>query len=277
MPEEKKQFVFVQIPKTAGTTFTLSLSRQFNFKKKVAVYIDKPGQSYSKYTPDHLKQFDLVFGHFSFHTQAGANKNAVYYTFLRKPRELLLSGYKYIKGDGIHGVKKKVNIADYSLKDLLKGGLVKRSDNLMVRYLSGNTDKDHMTINEQDLELAIRNFDTYFHIFGITESFDESLVLLSDHMHWPPLYYVKENISSYKINSTEFDEETEKLIAASTKYDEVLYKHALDRFNKMLSERKEAVKNGLEELKQGNKNKKQVLSLRNKVSLLFSSFIRKIK
>ena len=276
MPTTDKQFIFVHIPKTAGTTFTLALSRQFKFRKKIAVYIDKPGQSYSKYTPEFLEKFDLVFGHFPFHTQKTKN-DPVYYTFLRKPRERLLSGYKYIKGDGIHGVKQKVNVADYSLKDFLKQGLVKKADNLMVRYLSGNMEKDYLTIDESDLKTAITNFDAYFSVFGLTEYFDESLVLLAGHMKWAPLYYLQENLSDYKIDKKELDEETEKFILACTKFDAILYKHADERFLKIMESKKEMIEKGLIELKEGNEKKKTILKLRNKGSLLINTIVRKLK
>ena len=147
----------------------------------------------------------------------------------------------------------------------------------MVRFISGNIEKQYLEINEEDLRQALKNFDAHFNIFGITEYFNESLVLLSDYMHWPPLYYVKENKSTYKIDPKEFDDETERLILACIKYDEVLYEHALKRFLKLMEQKQHVINAGLEELRKGNEKRKTILSLRGKASLLYSYLKIKLK
>jgi hypothetical protein len=277
MSTPEKQFMFVHIPKTAGTTFVLTLARHFKGKKKLSQYYHTAFKNFPKHSPEYLNSFDLSYGHVPFNSELKIERGIEYFTFLRNPRERLLSSYRHIKGDGEHGLKNKINIADHQLKDLLKSGLSKKIDNLMVRYLSGHIDKDYMTINEEDLSLAIKNFDTHFHTFGLTEYFDESLVLLSDHMGWPPLFYYRENNSSYKIDTKELDEETEKLILACNKYDEILFKHALERFKKMMIDKSAVLEKGLKELRDGNEKRKFSLSLRNRGSLLFSNIMRKLK
>ncbi len=272
-----KQFMFVHIPKTAGTTFVLTLARHFKWKKKLAQYYHTAFENFPKLSTEFINQFDLRYGHVPFNPDIIIERGTEYYTFLRNPRERVLSSYRHIKGDGEHGLKSKINVADYQLKDFLKSGLSKKIDNLMVRYLSNNVGKDYMTINESDLETAIKNFDAHFKVFGLTEYFDESLALLSHHMQWAPLYYIRENKSSYTIDTKELDEETEKLILACNKYDEVLYKHARERFLKLMADNKTEMEKGLKALKEGNEKRKFVLSLRNKGSLIFSSLMRKLK
>jgi hypothetical protein len=277
MPTAKKQFMFVHIPKTAGTTFVLTLARYFNGKKKLAQYYHTAFKNFPKHSSEYLNSFDLRFGHVPFNPELKNERGTEYFTFLRNPRERILSSYRHIKGDGDHGLKNKINITDYKLKDLLKSGLSKRVDNLMVRYLSNNMDKDYLTINEDDLKAALHNFDKHFSVFGLTEYFDESLVLLADHMNWSPLFYFRENNSSYKIDAKELDEETEQLILACSKYDNILYKHALERFLKMKLDKKAIIEKGLVELKEGNEKRKFVLSIRNKGSLFFSNLMKKLK
>lgn len=277
MQKVMKQFMFVHIPKTAGTTFVLTLARHFKWKKKLAQYYYTAFENFPKLSPEFINRFDLRYGHVPFKAELQIERGTEYFTFLRNPRERILSSYRHIKGDGEHGLKNKINVDEHLLKDFLKKGLSKKIDNLMVRYLSDNMGKDYLTVNEEDLQKAIKNFDTYFKIFGLTEYFDESLVLLSDHMGWEPLYYAKENKSSYTIDTKELDEETEKLILACNKYDEVLYKHALERFRKMMAEKKAELEKGLKALREGNEKRKFVLSLRNKGSLLYSTLMRKLK
>ena len=277
MPTVKKQFMFLHIPKTAGTTFVLTLTRHFNGKKKLAQYYYTSFNNFPKHTPEYLNRYDLSYGHVPLNTDLKVERGIDYFTFLRNPRDRILSSYKYVKGDGEHVIKERINIKDYSLKDFLKQTRLKNFDNLMVRYLSGNFDKEYMTVNDDDLQLAIKNLDTHFSVFGLTEYFDESLVLLAHHLGWSPLFYLKENSSSYKIDAKELDEETERLILACNKYDEVLYQHALSRFKKMMADKKEILENGLKELREGSEKRRFVLSIRNKGSLLLTGLMRKFK
>lgn len=274
MPNLKKQFFFVHIPKTAGTTVALILARQFKWKKILSFYPPKSRKDFTPLSPDHINQFDLCFGHIPFPVDHKIERGIEYFTFLRKPRELILSGYRYVKGDN-HGVKKVIG-TNYSLKDFLKQGILKNFDNVMVRFLSGNIEKAYLEINEDDLKLAIKNFDTHFNIFGLTEYFDESLVMLAHHMNWAPLYYVRENRSAFKLDPKELDEENEKIIALCTKYDQILYDHAHKKFLKLLEEKRDVVATGLIELKNGNRKRKMILLLRNKASLLITEIRKKL-
>jgi hypothetical protein len=276
MSTTKKHFLFVHIPKTAGTSFALILTRQFGWFKKLSFYSPEARKRYPLLTADKKNKYDLSYGHIPFMADQGLERGIEYYTFLRAPRERLLSGYRHVKGDGNHVIKKVINVADYSIKDFLKQGLIKNMDNLMTRFLANKMDKEYLKINDDDLRLAIKNLDEHFSIFGLTEYFDESLVLLSDHMNWPPLYYVKENKSSYKIDPKELDKETEELMHACNKYDEVLYQHALDRFKKMMEAKKEIVETGLVKLRDGNRKYKTIISFRNKANLLYAYFRKKM-
>ncbi|MBK7667413.1 MAG: sulfotransferase family 2 domain-containing protein [Sphingobacteriaceae bacterium] len=272
MSTVKKQFLFVHIPKTAGTSFALILAKRFKGLRKLQFYSPKERERYPKVEASEKENYDLIYGHIPFIGNQGLKRGMEYFTFFRTPRERLLSQYKHIKGDGNHIIKSKVNVDEYSLKDFLKQGIVKNFDNLMTRYLSGNINKDYLKINNEDLELAIKNFDANFNIFGLTEKFDESLVLLSDYMNWPPLLYVRENKSSFKINPEEFDEETESLIQACNQFDDVLFKHAKAKFDKLLESKKEFVEKGVKELREGSEKNRPSILFKNKINLLYAYF-----
>ena len=274
MSSLKKQFYFLHIPKTAGTTFALLLARLYRRQKKISFYPVKNRQSLKPYTSEQMNGYDLFYGHYPFDANLKPERGIEYFTFLREPRELMLSAYKFLKG-GNHPIK-KIKGKNYSLNDFLTQGILKNFDNVMVRFLSGNLGKGYLEITEADMQTAIKNFDAHFHIFGLTEYFDESLVLLSDYMNWEPLFYARENKSAYTIDPKELDEATEKLIVQCTRFDEIVYKHAQERFLKMLSEKRQIVDAGLIELKKGNEKRKSLLLLRNKASLLISGIKQKL-
>lgn len=277
MPGPEKQFLFVHIPKTAGTTFVLTLARHFKGKKMISFYSGQGRSRFVELSPGYKNKFDLCIGHLPFLADQELQRGIDYFTFLRKPRERFISGYRYLKNDHVrHAIKKQVDIRKVTLKEIIKRGLSKNLDNQMVRFLSGNMNKGFLEINEEDARLAIHNLDAYFPVFGLTEYFDESLVLLSDHMKWGPLYYVRENTSGWKMDPKELDEETEELITRCNKYDNLLYDHAKKRFLEMLEEKKELVEKGKKELKEGNEKRRLSLSLRNKAALLYNRLRKKL-
>ncbi len=276
MSTPKKQFLFVHIPKTAGTSFALILAKRFRGLRKLQFYSPKEREIYPKLAAAEKERYDAIYGHIPFIGDQGLKRGIEYYTFFRSPRERLLSQYKHIKGDGNHIIKSKINVDEYSLKDFLKQGFVRNFDNLMTRYLSGNISKEYLKIDQGDLDLALKNFDNNFNIFGLTEKFDESLVLLSDYMNWPPLLYVRENKSSFKIRKEELDDETEKLITACNRFDEVLFKHAEAKFEKLLVPKKEMVEKRVKELRECSERNKNSIIFRNKINLLYAWFRKKL-
>lgn len=268
MKKSENQFFFLHIPKTAGTTVALTLSRKFNYRKTLSYY-KKKGVSFKDFSnSEYYNQFDLIYGHIPFPKQYNPSKSVIYFTFLRKPSSLILSAYKYFKSDDHYSEKLKNQ--SYTLKTLLQKGTLKNFDNVLVRFLSGNIDKPYLKIDREDLNVAIHNFDTHFKIFGITEYFDESLVLLSEFMNWPPLFYKNENKSEYKLDVTELDNEVTELIEKCSVFDNELYQHAIGRFNSLLEQNKDIMHAKLKELREGNKKSRLILSLRNKLSLFFS-------
>jgi hypothetical protein len=276
MQGRKKQFFFLHIPKTAGTTLVLTLFRQFKWQRKISFYSAQGRKQYMESSPAFLDRFDLCMGHLPFVADKKIERGIDYFTFLRKPRERLISGYKYLKNEDVrHAIKNLVDINKITLKELIKRGLNKNLDNQMVRMLSGNMNKAFMEINEEDAKLAIQNLDTYFPVFGLTEYFDESLVLLSRSLNWEPLYYVRENTSKRQMDPAELDEETEALIATCVRYDDMLYEHAKKRFLKMLEENKELMEPALKELKEGNEKRKRILSFRNKAGIFYKKLWKK--
>jgi hypothetical protein len=274
MSDPQKQFFFVHIPKTAGTTFALILTRQFRWKSKLSFYPPRSRDDLKKYSSARRNKYDLCYGHLGLESNTNLERGIEYFTFLREPRERLLSGYKYIRTYEEKLVKAQEGLIGKDLKSILKDGLAKNMDNTMVRYLSGSLDKPYLQVNDEDLRTALKNFDTNFSIFGLTEYFDESLVLLSEYMKWEPLYYVKENRSKYKIDPKELDEETEAMITQCNRFDQVLYNYALAKFKKMLEEKGMLVETRVKELREGNEKFKGKISRENNIHQ-FLFFLRK--
>jgi CRISPR/Cas system CMR-associated protein Cmr1 (group 7 of RAMP superfamily) len=126
------------------------------------------------------------------------------------------------------------------MKDILKGGYLKNFDNCHVRFLAGANELEYGKVNQETYELALKNFDEYFEIFGITERFDESLVYLKRKLNWWPPFYANANVTKKKSSIKEFDEETYQLLNKYNRYDLMLYDHACKKFDAIVKSQGES-------------------------------------
>lgn len=222
-------FFFIHIPKTGGVTFQYILNKKYSRSKKFTLHPFN-NKKWQKFSDTQKKSFQLIKGHFRFKPDLYPGE-CIYFTFLRNPVSRLISHYNFIKTTPTHRFYKEINEHHYSLIQLIENGKIPNLDNCMVRFLAGVEGKKFGDVNENDLKLAIYNFDHYFNHFGILEKYDESLLILSYELGWNKPYYTKHNEGKLKENMNEKDASTNEAIAICTKYDEVLYRHALEKFN----------------------------------------------
>jgi len=227
------KIIFLHIPKTAGTTFRKQILNKL-FDKKHSFHIDMKNNS----TYDFLaiKRYDiemykLITGHVSFGIHKNFNEDFRYIAFLREPVQRIISHYFFTKNNNLINeeiIKKNLSLKEYALSNLSV-----EMDNAQTRQISG-TDVPINKIDDKILDIAKQNINNYFEI-GITERFDESLILLKETFKWRlPLIYYRENVSKGK-QKVEIDEETIEAIKQRNKYDIELYNWCLLLFNKRLN------------------------------------------
>lgn len=161
--------VFAHIPKTAGMTLQLLLRRHFGVR-----HVDLPkGDSYS---PEHLRR-ELRLNPFARSLASHALRPYVdfgelegrlaWYTFLRDPVKRFISHYQ-------HEVEK--GGLTWSFEEWMERPQERhwrvRPRNWHVRMLAG----------EEDLEKAKQTLATKIRCVGLTERFDESLLLIRDRL-----------------------------------------------------------------------------------------------
>lgn len=250
MVDSKTPFLFLHVPKTGGVTFHNIISNQFRFKKQF-LYKMKTRIKWDSLRDEEKKDYKVVKGHFSFAGKDFYPGNCNYFTFLRDPEKRLISHYRHILETRAHRLHKKLIERKITLKQFLKSDDAPFFDNCFVRFISGNVQKGYGEINENDLELAIQNFDTYFEHFGILEKYDESLLILSYELGWKTPYYVSMNENKSK-NKVILDDETEQLIDRYTKYDKILYEFAVRKFSLKTEKYKNVLEADLKKFKEEN-------------------------
>src|SRR5690606_14774752 len=80
-------------------------------------------------------------------------------------------------------------------------------NNCQVRWISGIDDREEFM-----LEKALENIDKHFSFVGITEKYNECLILLQKKYNWSTPYYMVKNKTKNRPDVESIDEKTIKAI-----------------------------------------------------------------
>jgi hypothetical protein len=86
------------------------------------------------------------------------------------------------------------------------------------------------------LQLARRNLREHFVVVGLTERFDESLILMKRRLGWNWIWYTPRNVASSRPTRSEIPSSTIRLIERTNEKDVELYAFAKDLFEEQIRE-----------------------------------------
>lgn len=228
------RLIFLHIPKAGGTTLHKILDRVYgnpiNLRDKFGMVL---GESLLNLTSDQRENLFMVKGHmhFGLHKYI-AEEGVKYITFLRDPVERVVSHYFFVKRTSGHYLHKIVKDSNMTLLDYALSDLTWELDNGQVRNLI-NGGETNIQCSEKSLEEAKRNLKELFVTIGITEKFDESLILLKNDLKWNEYpCYKKSNVAKEK---PEVSAEVLQKIGERNDLDVKLYEWALTNFERSIN------------------------------------------
>ena len=149
------------------------------------------------------------------------------FTFLREPADRTLSHYFAIR-EGGRGYGLPPLPAEATLEDALERGYI--HDNLHTRMLSGLLEP-FGEVTEEMLEQAKRNLREELVFFGLTERFDESLVLAKQRLGFRSiLYRSRGRVNTARPRGDEVPDELVRAAERCNRYDIELYRCAKELF-----------------------------------------------
>jgi hypothetical protein len=190
---------FLHIPKTAGSTFTYILQRQYRQTHhfKFSGFEDLDREKFADLSEDEKKKIGLFTGHTSFEAGIKEADEALTITFLRDPVSRVKSFCQHVfEGKSPHLIN------DYPPKNFNLDAFLCSGNpelfNLQTRILietseTGSLDPFKMMTTSEARELAQENLFNKIFRFGIQEYFDESLLVFADSLNWAAPYYVSLN------------------------------------------------------------------------------------
>ena len=90
--------------------------------------------------------------------------------------------------------------------------------------------------SEQMLKIAKDNIDKHFPVVGLTERFDESLLLIKRQLGWRTCFYSTMNITDKKQQKKEYDQSDLDAVRDANQMDLKLYEFAQKRLQEQIDE-----------------------------------------
>jgi hypothetical protein len=226
-----EQIIFLHIPKTAGTTLRNIIYAQYATDRIIPIYRDErfmDMETFSQLSPEQKDAADIFIGHFAygFHQRLSGNRPYKYATMLRHPISRGLSLYNHLKNLQFAG-------SEISFWEILKSKRANQFQNSQTRHIAGWGSKEL-------LDEAIDNIEKDFLFVGITERFNESLLLAGHDLGWRLQPYERRNVTStmWAVNYADIlrneKESMQKLENLNT-IDLQLYEYANKRFSQQIA------------------------------------------
>ena len=218
---EEKPFVFIHVPKTAGTSLRKIIEKNYRPEQLFFVYDKHPGfysiNDMKKLKSEDIKNFKIIMGHFPFNKVFFPAEKMRFVTMVREPIERVISYYHHIMTHNNEWRGKRISL----LKYLEISGDLQLQDH-QTRVLSG---VNHNPVTEVHFEKAIENISNYFDHIGLSERFNETVDYFINLLGWQEkeLYY--ENVSIDRPDATSYSIYELDKIRENNQYDIKLYKY----------------------------------------------------
>jgi hypothetical protein len=225
--------IFLHNLKTGGTTLRSILARQYRGDQ---ICILGRLNDVSAIKPEMVDDASLrvIEGHVPYGLHAWLPRPAVYVSLLRDPVERIVSLYQFIRAGEGRDIHRETQAALGSLEEFVASGVLLEVDNGQTRRLSGCS-PGYGECSEAMLEQAKANIREHFAVVGLTERFDESVLLMGRRFGWRPALYLPEKVNRRKEPAAGLPSGMLELIEQHNCLDRALYEYAAERFERQVA------------------------------------------
>ena len=226
---------FLHIPKTAGSTFTDILQRQYFGEKSFHFTGDITSdiKRFKELSENHREKVVLFTGHAPIITGVNSADNATTITFLRDPISRVKSFCQHVSEGKSPYLIDDFPPETFSLDDFLESGNEELS-NLQSKMLvnHGNCESPLLLKNmsaKEAKDAALYNLCNKISHFGLQENFDESLLIFSSAFNWRMPRYASQNKKNTS-KLVQFEKRHLERIAELNAIDMEVYEFAKEQF-----------------------------------------------
>jgi hypothetical protein len=201
MISRKETLIFIHIPKTAGITLRDIVDTQYDRHACYKIDGERIAESVAEFKalPAARKgKIRVMVGHMPFGLDEFLPQPSRYITFLRHPVDRIVSHYYFVLRDPTNYLHEEVAGRGMTLRDYAISGIATELDNGQTRYLSNSLDLPYWKCTREHLEIAKHNLKRCA-LVGLTERFDESLLMLKERLGWGRVFYMPRNVTASRI------------------------------------------------------------------------------
>jgi hypothetical protein len=238
--------VFVHIPKTGGTSLVTMLAqryaadaiRKIMMRGMSLIVPPRARMPVSLISGSKIRRLKAVLrepggvrvihGHFDLSLERLLPPRAILFTMLRDPVERAISHYYHYRrqsGDPANRIAMCSTLTQW----VSARGLVEM-DNGQTRRLAGEMKLSVGRVSRRTLDKAKENLAEKFSVFGLTERFEESQILLSRTFGWQYLRPAARNVGTNRPALNEIGEAELQAIRNCNRFDLELYRFAAELF-----------------------------------------------
>jgi Galactose-3-O-sulfotransferase len=270
--------IFIHIPKTAGTTLRSIIEDHFPAEQLYFIYIGNashPGMDeFLALTEAEKKQIKIFCGHQAFGFHRHLPQPCKYITVMREPVERTVSLYhhllqeKHARHDqSVADMQRRIKSENLTLEGFVSSGITLDTDNAQTRILSGES-PDFGQCGRDTLEKAKANLREHFAVAGLTERFDESVMLIHKVLGWPTPLYARKNVSGRRSHKEDIPPETLAAIRRFNALDTELYGYAQELLDEKIERLGTSFQREIEEFKIANRYFQEWFGKRNTMNEL---------
>jgi len=241
---DRATVIFLHVGKTAGATVRRVLRAQYRASEVLELRppTAAPGRlrrdgavAYLAELPEAARAKPrLIMGHLTFGLHEFVPRPSTYVTLLREPLSLVRSQYQHVRRHEGHLLYEEAKRYP-DLTSYVESGISLEMDNSQTRAFAGDTTTAFGACTPAMLARAKANLDDAFAVVGLTERFDESLVLLQRAFGWRRVRYVSVNVDPNRARREASSDDELALLRAHNALDLELYAWATDRLERTLA------------------------------------------
>jgi len=226
--------VFVHLRKTAGTTVSYVMWRQFRRGEVIdlnAPSVEAANQTWNAKPAEPRARIRCIRGHLPYGPDLFAPRTTTCFTVLRDPVERFVSEYYFNlsnAGEQFHDV---MTCERMTLGQFVNSELSAEVRNAQTRLLAG---ADSGARPEEMLDSAIRNLRERMAVVGISERLDETLLLCRAILGWRHVIYRRINVNRRRPATESIAPATLATIERANSLDRQLYRFACLQFEELL-------------------------------------------
>ena len=199
----KDLFIHLHIPKTGGTTLRDIIQRQYRSEKILMIpKLEESENILKEVSTSQINQLKLIQGHLKYGIHNHFHRRAKYFAIIRDPINRVLSTFYYVLSQKNNPQNLSTSNNQMTIYDFVQSGVNPFLINGQTKLISGKTGNiDNPIIESEELfSLAKENIENDFLFLGITEMFDETILILKNMLGWHMPYYSIANRTKKKPN-----------------------------------------------------------------------------